>query len=156
MKQRQRQNLSTKSHMLDLRHCGEKRKNHIQKHSWKEKGNTEDWRHSLCFGDALQENLLPKGIHSHSPWKSGLFLSLGQLFVYSLGHQLPPTKHRKDAHLTCFVSPYMGWPSPCLPGPDAVRCMQARTPSCPLTCFYITLHIPHYRFTQHEWGWGDT
>ena len=57
-------------------------KNHIQKHSWKEKGNTEDWRHSLCFGDALQENLLPKGIHSHSPWKSGLFLSLGQLFVY--------------------------------------------------------------------------
>ena len=71
-----------------------------------------------------------------------------------LGHQLPPTKHRKDAHLTCFVSPYVGRPSPCLPGPDAVRCMRVRTPSCPLTCFYITLHIPHYGFTQHEWGWG--
>ena len=24
----------------------------------------------------------PKSIHSHSPWKSGLFLSLGWLFIY--------------------------------------------------------------------------
>lgn len=79
MKQRQRQNLSTKSHMLDLRHCGRGRKSHVGKKK-------KQWK----TGDTASASVMPyrrtctnpKSIHSLSPWKSGLFLSLGWLFTY--------------------------------------------------------------------------